>query len=175
MPHRSKRQNFAVLILLAVFLVYFGIIFYFAFPFKSIIGSDVQKQDVRILHSLVSIQKSTIDTLMQKVISISTIKSLYEFKNVPDEKKQKQQESSPIRLTTAREQDCESRYGSPIVSEWQSTEEIWCDSLKTDLIKSSLKCYPFQQKHRKEQGKGQDVFCVAENFVIDFSLVSSSP
>lgn len=66
---------------------------------------------------------------------------------------------------------CNLRYGLDLVKRWKSTEEIWCQSSDIDSIKSDLKCYPYHQEHKKLDGRGQDMFCVATNFVIDFAKV----
>uniref|UniRef100_A0A7S0SZ26 EGF domain-specific O-linked N-acetylglucosamine transferase n=1 Tax=Chromulina nebulosa TaxID=96789 RepID=A0A7S0SZ26_9STRA len=68
------------------------------------------------------------------------------------------------------ESDCESRYGISLAEKWRNNEELWCKSNAIE-INSQLNCYPYHQKHKQLDGRGPDMFCIANNFVIDFSKV----
>lgn len=68
--------------------------------------------------------------------------------------------------------DCENRYGMSLLKQWKESREVWCESSASDSLKSSLVCYPYHQQHKIADGRGKDMFCVANNFVIgllDFS------
>ena len=71
---------------------------------------------------------------------------------------------------TSMERDCEQRYGMQLITKWKNNEEIWCSN-KDPKDLSELTCYPLHQTHKKLDGRGSDLFCVATNFVIDFSKV----
>lgn len=71
------------------------------------------------------------------------------------------------------ENDCEERFGLSLVGKWQENRQVWCqdDSASKDSRPSELVCYRYHQHHKKREGQGPDMFCVATNFVIDFSKV----
>lgn len=172
--YQPKKISIVLILIFSVFAFYLGALFYFAFPFKFSHTIDRDLHDVRILYNLVDVQNKTINTLMTRVKSMPYLQSFY------DKKKSSSSDLTTMALhqakrhdsMTKRERDCEMRYGLSLADEWRGTEETWCQSETNMPGKvSSLKCYPYQQQHRAEQGKGKDVFCVAENFVIDFSLV----
>lgn len=76
--------------------------------------------------------------------------------------------------TSDMENDCEDRFGLSLVSKWRENRQIWCaDSSRYKDTRggSELVCYRYHQHHKKREGQGVDVFCVAKNFVIDFSKV----
>ena len=52
----------------------------------------------------------------------------------------------------------------------QEEEEVEKEEGKEGM-KSELKCYPYHQQHKRLDGRGPDVFCIATNFIIDFSKV----
>ena len=74
-----------------------------------------------------------------------------------------------------QESSCENRYGLNLLENWKQTEEIWCKSnhenTKSPSIQSTIKCFPYHQQHKKLDGRGPDMFCVAYNILIDFSKV----
>lgn len=65
------------------------------------------------------------------------------------------------------EDECEERYGFRLADNWRHHQQVWCSSQDQS---SKLLCYPYRQKHKDSD----DVFCVAENFVVDFSKVVHS-
>ena len=72
---------------------------------------------------------------------------------------------------------CESRFGLTLIENWRSNSELWCsesesESKDSNHFASRLTCYPHHQDHKKADGRGPDMFCVATNFVIDFSKVT---
>ena len=64
---------------------------------------------------------------------------------------------------------CEVKYGFHLVGEWRKSKQTWCEG-----VSSSIQCYPYQQRHKKLDGRGPDMFCVGENVYIDFSKVEGS-
>jgi hypothetical protein len=75
-------------------------------------------------------------------------------------------------LQTSLQEDCENRYGLKLANEWKKTAETWCEPSEiAESLKSELTCYPYHQQHKKLDGRGPDMFCVATNFIIDFSKV----
>lgn len=64
---------------------------------------------------------------------------------------------------------CEAKYGYHLVSAWRKSKQTWCDGST-----SSIKCYPYQQRHKKLDSRGPDMFCVGENVYVDFSKVEGS-
>jgi hypothetical protein len=74
---------------------------------------------------------------------------------------------------TDTEKECEQRYGLSLAENWAKNRQIWCEdpnkSSKEDA--SELICYPYHQVHKKKDGRGPDLFCIAKNFVIDFSKI----
>jgi len=72
---------------------------------------------------------------------------------------------------------CERLYGFPLVESWKGNAQTWCESpassAQTDQ-KSKLVCYPYHQVHKRNDGRGPDMFCEATNFFIDFSKVSGT-
>ena len=171
---QPKKISIILIIILSVFALYLGALFYFAFPFKFSHTIDRDLHDVRILYNLVDVQNKTINTLMARVKTLPYLHSFYEKKksSSSDFTTMALQQAKRQDSMTKRERDCEMRYGLSLADEWRGTEETWCQTeTKMPGKASSLKCYPYQQQHRAEQGKGKDVFCVAENFVVDFSLV----
>jgi hypothetical protein len=75
-------------------------------------------------------------------------------------------------LSTKFDQDCENRYGMTLIDEWRKSEQIWCeDKIPNANYRSTLKCFPYHQQHKKKDDRGPDLFCEATNFVIDFSKV----
>lgn len=168
-----KRPNYILITILLALATYIFIIFYFAFPLQNWQSVEERDKDVRVLYNLVNIQNQTINTLINKVKEIPYFSNLYAQTKEAIPIPSASLSSSLASRKTSLEQECEKRYGYQLVSEWESTEEEWCAPLKSNLREkqASLKCYPYQQKHRLEQGKGKDSFCVAENFVVDFSAV----
>lgn len=79
---------------------------------------------------------------------------------------------------TKDEKDCDMRYGMGLVESWRNSAEVWCetdeDTAKTAGYNSELVCYPYHQRHKQLDGRGPDMFCVAKNFVIDFSKISGN-
>lgn len=71
------------------------------------------------------------------------------------------------------ENDCEERFGLSLVGKWQENRQVWCqdNSASKNSQPSELVCYRYHQHHKKREGQGPDMFCVATNFVIDFSKV----
>jgi hypothetical protein len=78
--------------------------------------------------------------------------------------------------TSDMEKDCEERFGLTLVSKWRENRQVWCEdkSHYKDKFSSELVCYRYHQHHKKREGQGLDMFCVATNFVVDFSKVSRS-
>eukprot|EP01033_Poteriospumella_lacustris_P004587 gene4587-3281_t len=71
------------------------------------------------------------------------------------------------------ENDCEERFGLSLVGKWQENRQVWCqdNSASKNSQPSELVCYRYHQHHKKREGQGPDMFCVATNFVIDFSKI----
>lgn len=67
------------------------------------------------------------------------------------------------------DRECEWRYGLTLIEEWKKKEEIWCETDSGAEMKSSLRCFPYHQQHKKLDHRGPDVFCEARNFFIDFA------
>ena len=65
--------------------------------------------------------------------------------------------------------ECEAKYGYQLVEEWRKSEETWCEGSD-----SSIKCYPYHQRHKKLDGRGPDMFCVGINVMLDFSKIEGS-
>lgn len=171
-PSPPKRISIVLVIIFSAFAFYLGVLFYFAFPFKFSHTIDRDLHDVRILYNLVDVQNKTINTLVSRVKTLPYLQSFYDSKKSATPELAALHQAKRYDSLTKRERECEMRYGLSLADEWRGTEETWCQSETNIPGKvSSLKCYPYQQQHRAEQGKGKDVFCVAENFVIDFSLV----
>lgn len=171
---RQANSKLILVLILVSFSVYLFMIFYVAFPFKFTHFIDNHEHDVRMLYNLVDIQNKTINSLMRRMKSLPHLLNLYEAKkpNTDVITTILRQQTRFNNHMTSTEQECESRYGLQLVNQWRNSEELWCSTKdKRPGKSSSLKCYPFQQKHRAEVGKGKDMFCVAENFIIDFSLV----
>eukprot|EP01041_Mallomonas_annulata_P009908 gene9908-20605_t len=80
------------------------------------------------------------------------------------------------------EADCEKRYGMELIKLWRQSEQTWCESSTststTDNSKArpqaTLKCFPYTQEHKRKDGRGADMFCVATDVFIDFSKVSGT-
>jgi hypothetical protein len=73
-------------------------------------------------------------------------------------------------------EECEAKYGYQLVTEWKKAKQVWCapdssSSSSSSESPSSLTCYPYHQQHKKLDGRGADMFCVAENMFVDFSKV----
>lgn len=86
---------------------------------------------------------------------------------------------------------CEAKFGVSLIDNWQACKEIWCgassnsntnsktsentsnkDNLNSGAkTQSELRCYPYHQLHKQNDGRGPDMFCEATNFMIDFSKV----
>jgi hypothetical protein len=74
---------------------------------------------------------------------------------------------------------CERRYGLSLLDAWKSKKQVWCGDesagsahIPLPSFQSKLVCYPLVQEHRRiARSGGPDTICVAENFVVDFSLV----
>lgn len=78
--------------------------------------------------------------------------------------------SNSYSLTTSNtkfQNECELRYGLSLIDEWKSSKEVWCSNSQQSKLQSSLICYPYKQKHKQSY----DMFCEANNFIIDFSKV----
>jgi hypothetical protein len=132
-------------------------------------NSTASKRDLNLLKDLIALQNQTIDRLRQKVKKLPSFLRFYDSKDIEKPlfyEKQKQN------LQSNAEKSCEAQYGFQLVEEWHKTEETWCQETDKYPKSSSLKCYPYHQLHKQQQGKPKDMFCVAENFVIDFSQVS---
>ena len=73
---------------------------------------------------------------------------------------------------------CERRFGINLIDKWKQSEETWCSSSSNNSndknMKSELKCYPYHQEHKKLDGRGPDMFCVASNFIMDFSKIKGA-
>lgn len=122
------------------------------------------------LSTIISLQNDTIE-ILESVIA-RNVSSIYEESILANtEERTALGDSSNSHFLTAKgaanqiESTCESQYGIDLIKGWQDAEELWCSSPT-----SSLKCYPFRQIH-KRQSRIVDNFCVAENFVVDFSKV----
>ena len=72
---------------------------------------------------------------------------------------------------TEFDMDCESRFGVSLIREWRQKKQVWCDSGGDETSRSTLTCFPYHQKHKQLDGRGEDLFCEATNFEIDFSKV----
>lgn len=169
-----RSANYLVVGLFISLSIYFYVIFRFAYPFQH--HKEEVHQDVRILSNLVDIQNKTISALMSKVKCIPSLLYLFGSKKADTDVSALVIQSRRNQLRTPLERECDAKYGLQLVANWRETEEVWCQ--ESDKQKSphpaSLKCYPYQQIHREAQGKGKDMFCVAENFVLDFTMVRSS-
>lgn len=169
----TKRHNVVLSMVIGALGLYCFMVLYFGFP--SLIHREAVtskgNSDVRVLYSLVHVQNQTIHTLIDKIQSIPYGLNLYKH-TVSDANIAEASHENRKSYLTKSELECESRYGLHIAHEWRATEEDWCKPNLQNSKPATLKCYPFQQKHRAEQGKGKDTFCVAENFVLDFSLVN---
>lgn len=75
---------------------------------------------------------------------------------------------------TGFEEECNRRYGLELIDLWKSSKETWCSSQDDNTLDSHLECYPYHQEHKKKDGRGPDMFCIAKNFFIDFSKVFST-
>lgn len=75
--------------------------------------------------------------------------------------------------TSDMEKSCEDRYGLSLVGKWRENKQVWCSEPTStqNEYPSELSCYRYHQAHKKLDGRGPDLFCVAKNFVIDFSKV----
>jgi hypothetical protein len=69
------------------------------------------------------------------------------------------------------ERQCELRFGLSLVGAWRQIKQSWCQSSSSQMPRVELRCYPYHQEHKKLDGRGPDNFCVATNFVVDFSKV----
>jgi hypothetical protein len=87
-----------------------------------------------------------------------------------------------LQPVTLFESECDARYGLHLIDDWRKQRELWCAADGTTdtaaaapgVGPSELECFPYHQQHKKLDGRGPDVFCVATNFVIDFSKLDSS-
>ena len=59
----------------------------------------------------------------------------------------------------------------PTKTLYQLNKEVAQEVEKEEGMKTELKCYPYHQHHKRLDGGGPDVFCIATNFIIDFSKV----
>ena len=73
---------------------------------------------------------------------------------------------SPL-LHTKLEAACEKRFGLSLIDDWRRHAETWCDGGDSKLV-----CYPYEQAHKMGR---KDMFCVATNFIVDFSKISGEP
>lgn len=168
-----KRFNVVFFLVAGMFSVYCLMILAFAWPFLKSSSLVAGEKDVRILYNLIDMQNRTIHSMVQKVKSFPYLLNFYESRKNDDSKQPTRVEINRLAHLTETERECESRYGLQLADDWRRTEEVWCQPKEESPKAASLKCYPYQQKHRLDRGKGKDMFCVAENFVIDFSMVST--
>lgn len=136
-----------------------------------------------------SIQKISLE-LQQALVQIENLKSLNQNKRII-EATNSDSNSFPFsnNFKLAQEQNinialnvpdtklaalCEDRFGVTLIEKWKLSEQIWCDSSNSSHLQSRLRCFPYQQEHKKLDGRGADMFCVATNFFIDFSKVHGS-
>lgn len=177
-PPTQRKASLVLCFFLAMFAVYCCIILYFVFPFHtvdpaSIAVSSQNDNEMRVLYNLVDMQNRTIYSLTERVKSVPFLSKFYQSRLQQKEVITTVPKLRDNPYVTAAEKECNSRYGLQIVNEWRNSEEEWCRPMANSPNPMKLKCYPFLQKHRAEQGKGKDTFCVAENVVLDFSLVSN--
>ena len=69
---------------------------------------------------------------------------------------------------SAMDEYCETRFGLELINKWRNSKEIWCENEPDSKIETSLECYPYKQQHKSDK----DMFCIATNFIIDFSKIS---
>lgn len=67
--------------------------------------------------------------------------------------------------------DCEERFGLGLAGVIRKTATTVCETPEDAPLPSSMTCYPFKQPHKKNRDRPWDNFCVAHNFVVDFSKV----
>lgn len=173
-PAKPKRFNVVFFLVVGMFSIYCLMILAFAWPFLKRSTLVTGDKDVRILYNLIDMQNRTIHSMVQKVKSFPYLLNFYETRKNDDIVLNTRVEINRLAHLTETERECESRYGLQLADEWRRSEEVWCQPKEESPKAASLKCYPYQQKHRLDRGKGKDMFCVAENFVIDFSLVSDT-
>ena len=66
--------------------------------------------------------------------------------------------------------NCESRFGVRLIKEWRNNRQTWCTTTSGNVT-YELICYPMHQAHKKINGRGEDLFCEANNIFLDFSKV----
>eukprot|EP01038_Epipyxis_sp_PR26KG_P005446 gene5446-7539_t len=143
--------------------------------------NPIQNEFSKLL-KLVHIQNQTIHQLEKLLFSTNKTKELSllaekldknvntEIKALTFSRSELQPQDEYRKYYTSMERDCEQRYGMQLITKWKKNEEIWCSN-KDPKDLSELTCYPLHQTHKKLDGRGSDLFCVATNFVIDFSKV----
>lgn len=134
-------------------------------------ASQSQSENLSLLLNLVRQQNNTLDTLRNRFL-----------KHQHDEEDASGSSVSGLsrnplhcKLMSRSEKECEARYGIALADLWRDSEQIWCEELPESKVRhpSSLKCYPYMQEHCKVLDfNKEDIFCVAENFVMDFSKVN---
>jgi hypothetical protein len=160
--------------LLLVSMLYFIVVFFCHYYHGNSSLHKVQGSQCEQLLNIIALQNDTVEILESVIkrnissIHTSPVNNFELFKTLPTD----QHGSSSNKLFLPSdgqpndiESTCETRYGFNLPTNWRNAEELWCSSPS-----SSLKCYPFRQPH-KEESNVYDNFCVAENFIVDFSKV----
>jgi hypothetical protein len=72
--------------------------------------------------------------------------------------------------------DCDARFGLELADTIAAARKTVCstEGARDTPLPSSMECFPFQHKHKKNRDRPWDNFCVAKNFFIDFSKVSGT-
>lgn len=154
----------------------------------------------KLLHTIdkgeTPIVKSLMKSIADKEMEISKLLQKIEAQQQFQEKQLKllqqkqltkpQHVTPPIKVDTIESQyplvpkphemqhECEKRYGLELIDLWRKSEQVWCQSDSKVELPSTIKCYPYTQEHKRRDGRGADMFCVATNIFIDFSKVSGT-
>lgn len=145
-------------------------------PLLPINGDEAESNLLRLIE-LVKLQNETINVLQQRIgtATVTPVKAdVDSLSSNPLSGSYIVAPPNSINIVykpntlTLDEQDCEARYGLPLVDKWRQSRQTWCSNPSTQ---SKLECYPYHQVHKKLNGQGMDMFCVAYDFLVDFSKV----